>query len=186
MKNHWTERSLKDYLFRIAADFIAQLEEKMESQNITQDKLAASLGKTKGRVSQVLNHPGNITLANIIKLARTLGMKVSIVAYEDDDPENKRGPINSEVFKICWEKSGKPRDFWAFQEISKPEKTATNTIGNVIFPSQPNLLNVPLGMATSRISGQDFEIIPEYRILRTATTEAGKIQNQNQLSVNYQ
>ena len=30
MKAHWTARSVKDYLFRIAADFIAQLENKME------------------------------------------------------------------------------------------------------------------------------------------------------------
>ncbi len=126
MKTHWTERSIKDYLFRIAADFISQFEEKMESKKISQDQLAKRLRVTKGRVSQILNHPGNITLSNIIKISRTLGMKVSIVAYEDDDAENKKGPINSEVFKICWERFGKPRDFWAFQEASEYKMTAAN------------------------------------------------------------
>lgn len=127
MKAHWTERSVKDYLFRIAADFIAQLEKKMESLKMSQDELAQKLGITKGRVSQVLNHPGNLTLGNVITYARTLGMKVSIVAYEDDYPENKRGPINSEIFRICWEQSGKPSDFWAVQEIVKINKTVATT-----------------------------------------------------------
>jgi antitoxin component HigA of HigAB toxin-antitoxin module len=71
MKAHWTERSIKDYLFRIAADFIAQLEKKMEILNTSQDELAKKLGVTKGRVSQVLNHPGNITLSKIIEYTKT-------------------------------------------------------------------------------------------------------------------
>jgi len=126
IKKHWTERSIKDYLFRIAADFIAQLERRMESIPVSQDELAKKLGVTKGRVSQVLNHPGNITLGKIIEYARTLSMKVSIVAYEDNDQENKRGPINPEVFRICWEKCGKPRDLWAFEEINMNEQVFAN------------------------------------------------------------
>ncbi|MCX5807164.1 MAG: XRE family transcriptional regulator [Proteobacteria bacterium] len=118
MKTHWTERSIEDYVFRIGADLIAQLEEKMEVLKISQNELAERLNITKGRVSQVFNHPGNITLGNIIRYTRSLGMKASIVAYEDGDPENKKGPINSDIFRICWEKYGKPRDFWAIQQNS--------------------------------------------------------------------
>ena len=95
MKKHWTERSVKDYVFRIVADFIAQLENKTELE--------------------VFN-PENVDLVQMVEYARKLGMKVSIVAYEDDDPENKKGPINSEIFRVCWEKSGKPHDFWDLQE----------------------------------------------------------------------
>ena len=116
MKEHWTQRSIKDYIFKIGADFIAQLEEKIEMKGISQDVLANTLKVTKSRVSQVLNKPGNITLQNVIQYAGAIGMKVSIVAYDDDDPKNTKGPINSDVFKICWEKFGKPTDFWAFQE----------------------------------------------------------------------
>uniref|UniRef100_A0A6H1ZES0 Putative DNA binding, helix-turn-helix domain containing protein n=1 Tax=viral metagenome TaxID=1070528 RepID=A0A6H1ZES0_9ZZZZ len=112
METHWTERSIKDYRFRIIADFISQLEEKMDREKINRDDLAKLLDKTKGRISQLLNNPGNITFDNIVKLARALKFKVSLVAYEDNDPENKKGPINSEIFKICWEKAGKPQDFW--------------------------------------------------------------------------
>ncbi|OGW43558.1 MAG: hypothetical protein A2Y66_01115 [Nitrospirae bacterium RBG_13_41_22] len=117
MNTHWTARSTKDFLFRIAADFIAQLEDKMESPPLSRNDLAKKLGVTKGRVSQIFNNPGNITLEKIVEYSRALKMKVAIVAYEDNDPENKNGPVNSEIFKTCWEKSGRPREFWDFQEV---------------------------------------------------------------------
>lgn len=133
MKEHWTQRSIKDYIFKIGADFIAQLEEKMELEGISQDVLANTLKVTKSRVSQVLNKPGNITLQNVIQYAGAVGIKVSIVAYDDDDPENTKGLINSDVFKICWEKFGKPNDFWAFQESFTPtqQDTASAQLNNV-------------------------------------------------------
>ncbi len=142
MKTHWTERSNKDFLFRIAADFIAQLEDKMESLPISQDELAQRLGVTKGRVSQILNNPGNITLGKIVEYARTLEMKVSIVAYEDNDPNNERGPINSAVFNICWEKYGKPHDFWAFQE----KESRTSSVEN-----EQQYTNIPTAAANEEI-----------------------------------
>lgn len=177
IKKHWTERSIKDYLFRIAADFIAQLEKKMESLNTSQEELAKRLGVTKGRVSQILNHPGNITLAKIIEYARTLGMKVSIVAYEDDDPENKKGPINPEVFRICWEKSGKPRDLWAFQDVVRQAEVAANSTTNVIYVtgSVPLYLSIPTG----QITGWNFGNVPRYYVEKTVST-AIEIQKRNQ------
>lgn len=123
MKLHWTERSIKAYLFRIVADFIDQLENKMESLPISQGDFAQKLGVSKGRVSQILNCRGNITLKTIVHCARALGMKVSMVAYEDDDPQNKKGPINPEIFRICWEKSDKPRDLWDIQEAANTNIT---------------------------------------------------------------
>jgi hypothetical protein len=98
MKAHWTQRTIRDYLFRIAADFIAQLEKKMEAENIS--------------------------LAIVAKYAKALSMKMSIIAYEDDDPENIKGPINSEIFKICWEACGKPHDFWELQETEESKQDA--------------------------------------------------------------
>src|SRR4030042_6735568 len=98
MKSHWTERSNRDFLYRIVNDFIGQIEKKMEKDGISQGKLAQKLRRSKGRISQLLNNPGNFSLITVIKLSRILGMKVSIVAYEDDDPANTRGPINPEIF----------------------------------------------------------------------------------------
>ena len=117
MNSHWTTLSTEDFMFRIAADFISQLEDKMEVLQLTQDELAKKLGRSKGRISQVFNNPGNITLKKAVEYSNALNMKVAIVAYEDtDDPSGERGPVNSEIFKICWEKYGKPHDFWALEK----------------------------------------------------------------------
>jgi len=137
MSPHWTERSIKDYLFRVATDFVAQLEKKMELKDISQDELAQKLGITKGRVSQVLNHPGNISLAVFAKYARALGMKMSVVAYDDNDLLNKKGPINSEIFETCWQECGKPRDFWAFQEIKESNLVAANVVDGMLWNEIP-------------------------------------------------
>lgn len=120
---HWTERSVDDFLYRIATDFVMQLEKRIQSEPLSKTKLAQKLGVTKGRVSQILNNPGNLTLRMIIKCARALGMKVTVVAYDDNDRENELGPVNSEIFRVCWENSGKPVDFWS---IEKPRCAAVS------------------------------------------------------------
>jgi transcriptional regulator with XRE-family HTH domain len=116
MNNHWTARSTADFVYRISSDFALQIENKMDEGPVTQSKLAERLGVTPGRVSQVLRNPGNLTLRNMVEYAASLGMKVSVVAYEDGDPENQKGPINSEIFNACWTRAGKPADFFALKE----------------------------------------------------------------------
>ena len=116
MKTHWTNRSLEDYAFSIAADFIVQLENKMEDQGLSQDELAKKMGRSKGRISQVLNKPGNFKLLTAVEYSKALNMKVALVAYEDSDSNGENRPINSVIFKLCWEKCGKPKDFWSLQE----------------------------------------------------------------------
>jgi len=123
MKKHWTARSNRDFLFRIVADFIVRVEKKMEQDNISQGMLAKKLGVSKGRISQVLNDPGNVSLLTVVKFARALGMKVSVVAYEDSDPKNIQGPVISEIFETCWEKCKKPHDFWALESVRPTEIT---------------------------------------------------------------
>jgi len=114
---HWTNRSINDFVSRLSFDFITQLAKKMESLTLTQARLAQKLGVTEGRVSQIFNNPGNPTLTKLIEYARALGMKVAVIAYDDNDPKNERGPINSEIFTNCWHQAGKPIDFWEMSEI---------------------------------------------------------------------
>jgi transcriptional regulator with XRE-family HTH domain len=138
MKAHWTERSNKDFLFRVVADFIGQIEKKMEKEDTSQGKLAQKLKISKGRVSQLLNSPGNFSLLTVIKLARTLGMKISIVAYEDEDPKNVKGPVNSEIFTACWAKCNSPRDFWGVEKANTIEiKFLTLTLYKTEQPNMP-------------------------------------------------
>jgi transcriptional regulator with XRE-family HTH domain len=131
MNKNWTEENIDNFLSRIRFDFITQLEKKMESIPLTQVELAKKLGVTEGSVSQILNNPSNLTLKTIVKYARTLGLKVSIIAYDDGDPHNNRGLINSEIFAICWERQGKPVDFFELEEktVHSLENLPTSTNG---------------------------------------------------------
>jgi predicted XRE-type DNA-binding protein len=112
---HWTERSTEDFVHRISFDFVTQIDKALESGQSSQAELAKNLRVTEGRVSQVLNNPGNLGLNSIVKYARAIGRKVAIVLYDDGDATNNNGPVNSEIFSTCWEQAGRPSDFFSLR-----------------------------------------------------------------------
>jgi transcriptional regulator with XRE-family HTH domain len=113
INGHWTNDSTKAFLFRIAFDFVTQMEQLMDSGGVTPTDLAKRLRVSKGRVSQIMNNPGNMTLKTIVEWARALDMKVAVVAYDDGDVDNDNGPVNPQIFTTCWEKAGRPTDFFS-------------------------------------------------------------------------
>src|SRR5207249_4041234 len=90
--------------------------DEIKSQSNSQNVLAEKLGISKSAVSQMLNNPGNLGLETMVKYARAIGMKIAVVLY--DKKNNKERPVHPDIFRICWEKLGEPRDFWALQELS--------------------------------------------------------------------
>jgi len=140
---HWTNTP-ETFLVAITADFILQIKERANSQK----ELAARLAISKGRVSQTLNNPGNLTLYTMVKYARALGMKVGVVLYDDrDDPENRFGPVHADIFRLCWEEKNQPRDFWAFQTEPKM-KVVARDIGD---PESLGKINISDGMGVDAI-----------------------------------
>jgi hypothetical protein len=115
---HWTANNTSAFVHRIASDFVAQLENKLQKNGSNHAVLASRLGVTPGRVSQVLNSPGNLTLKNIVQYVRVLGLKVAIVAYDDGDPENRNGPVNPEIFATCWKNAGSPANFFELSQCT--------------------------------------------------------------------
>lgn len=130
---HWTERSIDDFVFKISSDFAFQLVKKMDAESLNRKKISERLGVSVGRVSQVLNNPGNLTLRNCVQYARVLGMKAALVAYDDGDPNNDRGPVNSEIFCRCWQKAGSPRDFFELAEASAVRNLPTALLPRYVF-----------------------------------------------------
>lgn len=116
---HWTEQSLESFRYRIAFDFTRQVEDYMEMKGISQSALAERLNKTESRVSQVINSPGNFKLDTIVGWSRALGLKASIILYDDDDPENVKGPVDSDVFRLCWDMAGKPANHIALDNLPR-------------------------------------------------------------------
>lgn len=144
---HWTERSTEDFVHRISFDFVTQIDKALESGQSSQAELAKNLGVTEGRVSQVLNNPGNLGLNSIVKYARAIGRKVAIVLYDDGDARNHNGPVNSEIFSTCWERAGRPADFFALR--------STSTAGSVL------VVNVPVqGAYNWPTTGYNSTIMP--------------------------
>lgn len=127
-KQHWTEESQKDFLFCIAYDFVSQIEVYMKASGISQVELAKRAGYGESRLSQILNNPGNVTLMTVVRLARAIGVKASVVAYDDGDPENRKGPLNSLVFLKCWEHCNKPRDMFDIQALADTADTPTKNL----------------------------------------------------------
>jgi transcriptional regulator with XRE-family HTH domain len=132
MTTHWTASSVDDFVHRLSFDFITQLAKRLESSPLNRVKLASALGVSKGRVSQILNNPSNLTLKRAVAYARALGMKVSVVAYDDGDHNNENGPVNSEIFSICWEKAGSPTDFQTAESLSPIGGMATTNEAVVV------------------------------------------------------
>ena len=124
---HWTAGSIENFTYRIAADFLAQVETKIENGDISRAELAQRLSRTAGRVSQLFNNPGNLTVTSAVRLVRAAGMKVALVAYEDADPNNNNGPVNSAIFNQCWEHMGTPTTFF---ELAN----AATSLGNCFNP----------------------------------------------------
>lgn len=127
ISQHWTERSVDDFVHRISNDFVVQLDKRIDDVGVTRTEVADRLGITGGAVSQALNAPGNWELKSMVRYARVLGLKVAIVAYDDDDPNNDNGPIVSELFAKCWERLGKPVDFFEFNDMKQSSKCWTMT-----------------------------------------------------------
>lgn len=116
---HWTEKSHDSFSMAVAHNFVAQIEEHMERLNMSRKEFAKSAGVSKGYVSQLLNDPGNLTTRVMVACARALGLKVSILAYDDGDYNNEFGPIHPNIFNGCWERYGKPMDMWDLTESTQ-------------------------------------------------------------------
>jgi transcriptional regulator with XRE-family HTH domain len=89
------------------------------ARGLLQSELANLLGLTRGRVTRILNDD-TISLRHVVLLARTLGMKVGLLVYEDPkDPANVLGPVRPDVLIRCWRVLGCPR---SFSEIARAAK----------------------------------------------------------------
>lgn len=116
MTNHWTQKSTEDFAYNLSLDFFTQLEDKLNDAPMIRRDFAEKLGITPGAVSQMFNTPPtNPKVESLVRYASAVGLKISIVAYDDHDSSNYKGPIFSGVFSKCWQEMGRPRDLSMFE-----------------------------------------------------------------------
>jgi transcriptional regulator with XRE-family HTH domain len=134
--SHYTSENDKSFANRITFDYVAQLEERLATTNMTQAELAKKLKVGESTVSQVLNlYRSNLNLETIVKYARAVGMKVALVAYDDYDPTNQNGPVGPEIFAQSWERLGRPRDVWSVSEASYATSQSSFNVPDWMFGS---------------------------------------------------
>lgn len=107
---HWTESDINNFRYYVSADFVDQLQAAFESLGISQRSFAKMLRVSEGRISQVFNDPGNLTLDTMIKWSRAAGMKTGVVLYHDKDSKNIKGPLSGSIFVDCWKRVGMPTE----------------------------------------------------------------------------
>lgn len=115
---HWTFESEVNLQTRIASDFLAQIEEKIAEKDWTHAEVANALGVTEGRISQVFNNPGNLTLKTMMKMAAAVDLLVSVVAYSLGEASQESGPVASGIFDACWKKLQKPKTHWDLEKLT--------------------------------------------------------------------
>ena len=108
---HRTANDTDEFRYSIAFDFVSQVDDRMHEIGMSHRTLAKTVGVSEGRISQVMNNPGNLTMATLVKMARAVRLKVAVVAYDDGDTEGTSGPIFAQVFERCWSLAGKPDGF---------------------------------------------------------------------------
>lgn len=118
----WVETSIENLKYFIGADFVDQLEARLAVEGLTQKTFADKLGVTQGRVSQIFNNPGNLTLDTMVSWGHAVGMKTGVVLYGGSSEEAMKGPLSGEIFISCWKELGEPR---AMFDISKNFTSAT-------------------------------------------------------------
>jgi transcriptional regulator with XRE-family HTH domain len=147
--SHWTQSSVGDFVYSISLDFFTQLEGRIAEAKLPKKKLAERLSVTPSAVSQMLNSPSEKPeLETLVKYALSVGSKVAVVLYSDDDPDNERGPVYSGIFEKSWEALNKPRDLGA---IRNPFQQIAN-ITNASAVYQPRL-----SVGTSYLQGSRVE-----------------------------
>jgi transcriptional regulator with XRE-family HTH domain len=151
---HWTERSTADAMFKVGADFVRQIEPPATQ---TRSRLAQVLGVSRGRVSQVLNNPGNLTLRKMIEYAKALQKRIAIVAYDDTD--TSQAPISGEVFVACWERAGRPRDFFDLKEADSESRSFHFDVTVVQITATTGFLRPGLFDVADTALGEDSNVV---------------------------
>jgi transcriptional regulator with XRE-family HTH domain len=103
-EKNWTESDIGNFLYYVGADFVDQLQASFDTLGITQRSFAQKLNVSEGRISQVFNDPGNLTLDTMIKWGRAAGLKTGVILYNDGDVKNVRGPLSGSIFIECWKR----------------------------------------------------------------------------------
>jgi transcriptional regulator with XRE-family HTH domain len=88
----------------------------MGAQGITKAVLAEKMQVSRSAITQLLSElrNNNFTLDTLLGLSGAVGLQCAIVLYQT--PNEDGAPVYAEIFARCWERVGKPKDFWELND----------------------------------------------------------------------
>jgi hypothetical protein len=116
---HWTAKSISSYIFAVTSNFVITLENQLTRQKKKYKDLAKALNIPMAEVMYKIDNPQFLSLVECLKWARAAGMKFILVAYDDEDTDNERGPVNCELVRLAWELLGRPDTMTQLREAAK-------------------------------------------------------------------
>jgi transcriptional regulator with XRE-family HTH domain len=140
MVMHWTSESPDAFIRRVTFDFWTQFQKRLDALPLSQSDLSKIFGVSESAVSQTLNNSRNPTLKTLYQYAQAARLKFAIVPYDDPDPEN--GPVNSEIFTLCWERAGRPHTFGEVSKLPAINSVAS-TNESIVIPSRKGSYCIP-------------------------------------------
>lgn len=102
------QRDVAAHLSSISFNAIHRLQVEIDKSDLSQASIAEVLKRSPGRVSQILNPDKSMTLKQMVRLARVMGLKACVLFYDDGDKKDEFGPLHPDIFEACWIKSGSP------------------------------------------------------------------------------
>ena len=107
--SHWTEEGPTAFVHALVTSYVRDLNALLSSIEMGTKELGERSGLGKQAAQSTLENVLRWTTEKMVFWARTAGLKVSIVVYDDGDPDNEKGPVDSRCFYACWKKCGSPR-----------------------------------------------------------------------------
>lgn len=96
-------------------DFMANVEATLERRGWTLNYLAQQMEVQEKYLKQFTRNPAILPFNMAVKMARALNLKITLFMYDDEDINNKQGPIPSDLFVQCWEAQNRPCTQWDFE-----------------------------------------------------------------------
>jgi transcriptional regulator with XRE-family HTH domain len=115
-KSRRKDLHIEDMRYRIVADFLVQIDQMLVEKDMTHADLAERSGVTPGRISQIFNNPGNVTMDTVVALADAVGFSVSLVACDMGKKAPERGYVLAGILAECWRRMGRPTNYFDLEE----------------------------------------------------------------------
>ena len=117
-QRHWTSESAAALAYAVAADLTGLIEQRADQLKIGLHIMALALNKTEQYVLNLIQRPNDPTFRELVSLAKSVGFKVALVAYDEDKAgDDTVSPVNGKIFEQCWRVCGSPRDFFDLEEV---------------------------------------------------------------------